>query len=52
MKCRICENTIPPERLDRWSWAVTCSTDCSMANEGRVVEASPARVQAATAKEG
>ena len=24
---------IPTERLDRWPWAVTCSTTCSMANE-------------------
>ena len=33
MECRMCGEKIPTERLDRWSWAVTCSTDCSMANE-------------------
>ena len=30
--CRMCGNPIPPERRERWSWAVTCGRECSDAN--------------------
>lgn len=33
--CRVCNNTIPPERLERWPWAKTCCRDCA---DGLAVE--------------
>ena len=33
LPCRVCWNPVPPERLDRWPWAVTCSPECSTRNE-------------------
>ena len=33
LPCRVCPYPVPPERLDRWPWAITCSPECSTRNE-------------------
>ena len=32
MNCRICKLLIPPDRLRRWPWVVTCGRYCADIN--------------------